>query len=86
MGFLPWVWIPLKNLKSNKSSYLEFLNALTGNGCKSRSSVGAGCFSGKIKWRNETATWVSDAIHLSDITRMKYCGGKVSNTGTKNFT
>ena len=25
-------------------------------------------------------------IHLSDTTRMKYCGGRGSNTGTKNFT
>lgn len=68
------------------SSYFKLRNALTGNGCKSRSSVGVSYFSGKIKWRNETAIWVSDDNHLSDITRMKYCDDNVSNIEIKNFT
>ena len=44
-----------------------------------------GCLDSAIK-RPLTGSWVSAAIQRSLTTRMKYCGGRGSNTGTKNLT
>ena len=60
-------------------------NADTGRGCKSSNSVGGAYFSGSIRCLKDTGNCVSDANHLSEIIRIKYCGGKGSYTGTKNL-
>ena len=56
----------LKVLKSvYMSSYCGFLSAVTGSGCRSSSSVGAGYFSGRIRWRKDTGRVASHCSHLS---------------------
>ena len=37
-----------------------------GRGCRSRSSVGGGFFSGSSRWRKETGRTASQDSHLSD--------------------
>ena len=47
---------------------MGFRRADTGRGWRSSSSVGGGNFSGRMRWRKDTGSWVSDAIHRSDTT------------------
>mmetsp|Transcript_58155 Transcript_58155/g.185070 ORF Transcript_58155/g.185070 Transcript_58155/m.185070 type:complete len:308 (-) Transcript_58155:3640-4563(-) len=82
-----WVWMGLKCEKSVYSAaYLSLRSAVTGSGWRSRSSVGGGYFSGRMRWRKETGSWDSDPIQRSDTTRTKYCGGRGSWIGTVKLT
>mmetsp|Transcript_42551 Transcript_42551/g.71011 ORF Transcript_42551/g.71011 Transcript_42551/m.71011 type:complete len:229 (-) Transcript_42551:4037-4723(-) len=79
------VWMGLKwVMPLNKASYSGVRSAVTGSGCKSRSSVGGGYFSGRMRWRKDTGRRVSAPSQRSDTMRMKYCGGSGSSTGTVN--
>ena len=66
MGYIPWVCIGLKNgnLLLYNDSKAGFLSAVTGKGCRSKSSVGGGYFSGKIRCLNDTGNCVSLAVGI----------------------
>lgn len=46
--------------------------AVTGRGWRSRSSVGGGNFSGRMRWRKETGSMVWELSQRSETTLMKY--------------
>jgi len=48
----------------------------------SKSYVGGAYFSGRIKFLKDTGMTCSAWSHLSDMTLMKYCGGRGSKRGT----
>ena len=77
----------LKRSKSGKSrSKPPSLSADTGRGCRSRSSVGGGSFSGRSRCLKLTGMAVSEPSQLSDTSFTKYCGGGGSSRATVNET
>jgi len=71
------VWIGLKCVKAGVLAH----SAETGSGRRSSSSVCGGYFSGRMRWQKETGSVVSAPSQLSEMMRMKYCGGSGSQIG-----
>lgn len=58
--------------------------AVTGCDVKSSSSVGGGNLFGRISDESAIGSIVSEPKNRSENTRMKYCGGSGSKSGTVN--
>ena len=66
------VCIGLKCVNAPSYSGAYCPSAESGSGWRSSSSVCAGYFSGRMRWRKDTGSVVSALSHRSDTTRMKY--------------
>mmetsp|Transcript_10689 Transcript_10689/g.30011 ORF Transcript_10689/g.30011 Transcript_10689/m.30011 type:complete len:224 (+) Transcript_10689:2503-3174(+) len=79
------VWMALKvSVPGNSPARFFSPRAATVRGCRSSSSVGGWTLEGRMRWRKDTGSVVSQFSQSSDTARTKYCGGIGSKTGTQN--